>query len=67
MVRWGAYTPPVPNRVVECLQQNVDEVGCIPTPPADYKPGDRLRIMLLMEIMKQPQKMTVSESMVART
>ena len=87
MVRWGDHAPPVPNHVVECLQRNVDEVGCIPTPPSDYKPGDRVRIlegpfaglegifyrrrdderiMLLMEIMKQPQRMTVSDSMVAR-
>ncbi|MEX0449289.1 transcription/translation regulatory transformer protein RfaH [Spiribacter sp. 221] len=87
LVRWGDRIPAVPDPIVDCLRLNVDEVGCIPTPPADYKPGDRLRIlegpfaglegvfytrkgedrvMLLLEIMKQPQKMTFAEAALAR-
>ena len=87
LVRWGDRIPSVPETVVECLQRNMDEFGCIPTPPADYRAGDRLRIldgafaglegvfysrkgedrvMLLLEIMKQPQKMTFPEAALAR-
>jgi transcriptional antiterminator RfaH len=87
LVRWGDRIPPVPDPVVECLQQNMDELGCIPTPPVDYQAGDRLRIlegafaglegvfysrksedrvMLLMEIMKQPQRVIVPDAAVTR-
>ncbi|MEX0374616.1 transcription/translation regulatory transformer protein RfaH [Spiribacter pallidus] len=87
LVRWGDRVPSVPDPVVDCLRENVDEVGCIPTPQADYKKGDRLviregafagyeglfygrcgedRVMLLLEIMKQPQKMLFPEASVVR-
>ena len=87
LVRWGDRIPPVPDCVVESLRDNLDEVGCIPTPPADYKKGDKLmiqegpfagheglfygrrgedRVMLLLEIMRQPQKMLFPEASVAR-
>jgi transcriptional antiterminator RfaH len=63
----------------------VDESGCIPTPPVDYQPGDRLRIlegafaglegvfysrksedrvMLLMDIMKQPRRIILPDAAV---
>ena len=45
LVRWGSRVPRVPDVVVDCLQQQVDTAGCIPTPPADYRAGDRLRIL----------------------
>ncbi|KAF0284013.1 transcription/translation regulatory transformer protein RfaH [Spiribacter roseus] len=87
MVRWGDHVPPVPQPVIDCLRRNVDEVGCIPTPQADYQKGDRLviqegafagheglfygrrgedRVMLLLEVMKQPQTMVFPEASVAR-
>ena len=87
LVRWGDQVPRVPDDLVRCLRDSSDELGCIPTPPVDYQPGDRLRIvdgpfagqeglfyarrgeervMLLLEIMKQPQKMTFSEAIIAR-
>lgn len=86
-VRWGDQVPSVPDPVVNCLRDNVDDVGCIATPQADYKKGDRLviqegafagyeglfygrrgedRVMLLLEIMRQPQKVLFAEASVAR-
>ncbi|MEX0387218.1 transcription/translation regulatory transformer protein RfaH [Spiribacter onubensis] len=87
LVRWGDWIPPVPDCVVDSLRDHVDEVGCIPTPPADYRKGDRLliregpfagheglfygrkgedRVMLLLEIMGQPQKVPFQEALVER-
>jgi transcriptional antiterminator RfaH len=87
LVRWGDWIPPVPTSVVDSLRDHVDEVGCIPTPPADYQKGDRLliregpfagheglfygrrgedRVMLLLEIMGQPQKVPFQEAAVER-
>jgi transcriptional antiterminator RfaH len=87
LVRWGDRIPTVPDAVIDCLRADADEVGCIPTSPADYKPGDRIRIlegpfaglegvfysrkgedrvMLLLEVMKQPQKVTFAEAALTR-
>ena len=87
LVRWGSDIPAVPDAVVECLQQNLDTAGCIPTPPVGYQPGDKLRIlegpfagleglfysrrgddriMLLLEVMKQEQRVVFPEAALAR-
>lgn len=87
LVRWGDWVPAVPDCVVDCLRENIDEVGCIPTPAPDYQKGDRLmikegpfagheglfharrgedRVMLLLEIMKQPQTMVFPEASLVR-
>lgn len=87
LVRWGDTIPALPAPVINCLLENVDEVGCIPTPPADYKPGDKLliksgpfagheglfyarrsedRVLLLLEVMGQQQKVPFEEASVER-
>jgi transcriptional antiterminator RfaH len=87
LVRSGASIPSVPDYVIDCLQQNLDSVGCIPTPPVGYQPGDKLRvlegpfaglegifysrrsddrIMLLLEVMKQEQRVPFSEAALTR-
>lgn len=45
LVRSGASIPSVPDYVIDCLQQNLDSVGCIPTPPVGYQPGDKSRVL----------------------
>jgi transcriptional antiterminator RfaH len=86
-VRWGDTVPALPAPVINCLLENVDEVGCIPTLPADYKPGDKLliksgpfagyeglfyarrsedRVLLLLEVMGQQQKVLFEEASVER-
>lgn len=87
LVRWGSSIPHVPDYVVDCLQENLDTAGCIPTPPVGYQPGDKLRIlegpfaglegvfysrrsddriMLLLEVMKQEQRMPFPEAALTR-
>jgi transcriptional antiterminator RfaH len=44
LVRYGNRTPPVPSDIVDWLQCNVDEWGCVPEPAPDYEKGDRLVI-----------------------
>ena len=87
MVRWGDQVPAVPDPVIDCLRENIDEVGCVSTPQAGYKVGDKLliqegpfagleglfqsrrgedRVMVLLEIMRQPQRVVFPEASVAR-
>jgi transcriptional antiterminator RfaH len=73
MVRWGDQVPAVPDPVIDCLRENIDEVGCVSTPQAGYKVGDKLlsrrgedRVMVLLEVMKQPQRVVFPEASVAR-
>lgn len=44
LVRWGGYTPPVPDPVIEDLRGRVDDQHCIDLAGADYRPRERLRI-----------------------
>jgi transcriptional antiterminator RfaH len=87
MVRWGDQVPAVPDPVIDCLRENIDEVGCVTTPQAGYKVGDKLliqegpfagleglfqsrrgedRVMVLLEVMKQPQRVVFPEASVVR-
>mgnify|MGYP000529931269 CR=1 FL=1 len=87
LVSWGSTIPSLPDPVINCLLDNVDDDGCIPTPPADYKAGDKLaiksgpfagyeglfyarrdeeRVMLLLEVMGQQQRVAFDEASVER-
>ena len=83
LVRWGVYTPPVPQEVINEIRNRAGEDSCVDAAMSNsFQPQDRVRItdgpfagcegffdrlsgdervIVLLEIMQQAQRLVLSE------
>lgn len=88
LVRWGAHVPTVPDSVIQGLQANLAEDGCVDlTRACDFQMNERVRItdgpfagyeglfqartgeervVVLLDIMQQTQKLSLPGTCIAK-